>query len=134
MTKLKDQFPRGIPPSTDQKRVQARPSPTNVENVYISSTICQTPSVRRAICNHSQWHTKARLKKSRRQFERYRVESRRPFNMHVLGFGKCHNDGIQMPVNTSLLLMSTTPSKIIQPQPCMLQILNFKNMAFENGR
>ena len=113
MTKLNGQFPRGIPPSDDQKRVQTLPSPPNVENVYISSTIYQTPSVRRAICNHSQWHTEARSKRSSCQLERCRVGSRRPFNTQVLSFSEFHNvEGfsiIQIPVNTSLLLMSTRP-------------------------
>ena len=113
MIKPKDQFQGGIPPSADQKRVQALPSPTNVENVYISSTICQTPSVRRAICNHSQWHTEARSKTLGCQLERCRVGLRRPFNTQVLGFGKFHNverySIIQIPVNTSLFLVSTRP-------------------------
>lgn len=117
MTKLKDQFPREIPPSTDQKRVQARPSPTNVENVYISSTICQTPSVRRAICNHSQWHTKARSKRSGCQLERWQ----HPLNTQVLGFGEFHNVErhtiIQIPVNTSLSLMSTRPRTATPVRP-----------------
>ena len=113
MIKPKDQFQGGIPPSADQKRVQARPSPTNVENVYISSTICQTPSVRRAICNHSQWHTERVQKGQVINSNVAAWDRQHPFNTQVLGFGKFHNDEIytfiQIPVNNSLSLMLTRP-------------------------